>query len=91
MRLPSADARLAPICSDGSSGPSECPDPMAKRCRDELPDGSPKRNVAVVDIQRRLGLVYTAASSQRKYMNNEHRDNQASETRRQQSPRMATA
>ena len=26
---PSTDARHAPICSDGSSGPSECPDPIA--------------------------------------------------------------
>ena len=29
MLLPSAEARLAPICSDGSSGPKECPDPIA--------------------------------------------------------------
>src|ERR1044071_63730 len=27
--LPSADAMLAPICNEGSSGPSECPAPMA--------------------------------------------------------------
>ena len=28
-RRPSAEARLAPICSDGSSGPSDWPEPMA--------------------------------------------------------------
>ncbi len=26
---PMAEARLAPICSEGSSGPSDCPEPMA--------------------------------------------------------------
>lgn len=29
-RRPSAEARHAPICSEGSSGPSECPDPIAR-------------------------------------------------------------
>jgi len=28
-RRPRTEARLAPICNDGSSGPSEWPDPMA--------------------------------------------------------------
>ena len=28
-RRPSAEAKLAPICSDGSSGPRDCPEPIA--------------------------------------------------------------
>ena len=34
---PNTDARPAPTCSDGSSGPSECPDPIASAAVMNLP------------------------------------------------------
>jgi hypothetical protein len=36
-RRPKTEAKLAPICKDGSSGPSEWPDPMASDAVMNLP------------------------------------------------------
>jgi hypothetical protein len=36
-RRPRAEASVAPICRDGSSGPSECPEPMASAEQMNLP------------------------------------------------------
>ena len=33
------EAMVAPICSDGSSGPRECPEPMARAAEEEFADG----------------------------------------------------
>ena len=56
------------------------PRPDGQGSGNELADRRTKRNVTVVDIERRLGLIHAAASSQRENVNHQDRDYQPSQT-----------
>jgi hypothetical protein len=75
--IPSADARPAPICKEGSSGPKDWPEPMARAAVMTLPHGGSKWNVTVVDLKGCLGLVDTAAAHSRENVKNQNRNQES--------------
>jgi len=57
-----------------------------ERRRDELADRRLQRNVTVVNVERRFGLVDATPPRQGEDVNDQHRYDQARESRRQQKP-----
>ena len=53
-------------------------------CSNEFADRGTKRNISVVDVERRFGLVNSTASGQRENVNHENGDDKSREARRQQ-------
>ena len=72
-----SDATPAPICSEGSSGPSEKPLPMASAESRNLPTTVRTGDVSVADVESSLGLVDAAAACLRKDVAHQQSDDQS--------------
>ena len=57
-----------------------------QRRRDELADGGAEGNIAVIDVERGLGLIDPAAARSRENVDDQHGDDQAGEAGGQQHP-----
>ena len=87
-RRPSAEAMPAPICSEGSSGPSDCPVPMASAQVTNFPMTVLKGMIAVVNVHGGFGLVHAAAPRAGKKLHHQKSHHQPDDGRHQQhSPR----
>ena len=73
---PKRDARPAPICSDGSSGPSECPPPIASAQVTNFAMTVRNGDVAVRDVDGRLRLLHAAAARRREDEDDQRGDHQ---------------
>ena len=79
---PSTDASACADLQRGIFRPQRMSRPDGQRRRDELPDGRPKRNLPVVDVERSLGLIHPAAARPGKEVNHQDRDHQSRQRRR---------
>ena len=89
-RRPSSEAIPAPICSEGSSGPSDWPVPMAEGAHHEFADDSVEWNVSIRDVNCRLRLIHAAAACAGKNVNHKERNDEAADAL-EQSERGAVA
>ena len=71
---PISDAIPAPISSEGSSGPSDCPLPMASAHTKNFPIYRGERQVAVGSVHGGFDLIYSAAAHACEHINPQQSD-----------------